>query len=199
MASSRRMERLESALAAIDAVHAEDPTIEREGEREAPAELLYAERMTRTLASIAPDASDALQLAARAQHLARFRVPRASQPDGRAGYLKWRTEQQRAHAALAREILDRAGYDEATSTRVHALVSKKSLATDPEAQQLEDCACLVFLEHYLEPFARNESDDDVIAILQKTWTRKMSEAARARALRLPLTPRAAELVARALS
>jgi transcription termination factor Rho len=36
-------------------------------------------------------------------------------------------------------------------------------------------------------------------ILQKTWTRKMSESARARALRLPLTPRAADLVARALA
>ena len=173
--------------------------MERDGDREAPAELLYAERMTRTLAAIAPDASDALRLAARAQHLARFRVPRSSQPDGRAGYLKWRTEQQRAHAALAKEILERAGYDEATTARVHALVVKKSLATDPEAQQLEDCACLVFLEHYLEPFARNEKDDDVIAILQKTWTRKMSESARARALRLPLTPRAADLVARALA
>ncbi len=193
------MERFATALAAIDAVHAEDPTIERDGARDAPAELLYAERMTARLEAIAPEASEALRLAARAQHLARFRVPRASQPDGRAGYLEWRTEQQRAHAALAREILERAGYDETEAARVHALVSKKGLATDPEAQQLEDCACLVFLEHYLEPFARNETDDDVIAILQKTWTRKMTESGRAHALRLVLEPRARDLVARALA
>lgn len=193
------MERFERARAAIDALHAEDPTIERDGDREVPAELLYAERMTARLDAIAPDASEALRLAARSQHLARFRVPRSSQPDGRAGYLKWRSEQQRAHAALAKEILERAGYDEAMASRVHALVAKKNLASDDDAKTLEDCACLVFLEHYLEAFAANETDDDVIAILQKTWTRKMTEAGRAHALRLALTPRAADLVSRALA
>lgn len=192
------MERLARALAALDAIHAEDPARERDGERELPAELLYAERMTQMLDRIAPMASEALRLAARAQHLGRFRVPRSSQPDGRAGYLKWRTEQQRAHAALATETLRASGYDEALCARVASLVGKKNLASDPEAVQLEDCACLVFLEHYLEPFAANERDEDVIAILRKTWTRKMSEAARAHALALPLTPRAKELVARAL-
>lgn len=193
------MDRFARALEAFDAVHDEDPARERDGARELPAERLYAERMTRMLDAIAPDASEALRLAARAQHLARFRVPRSSQPDGRAGYLKWRTEQQRAHAALAKEILERAGYDDAMQARVHALVSKKSLATDPDAQRLEDCACLVFLEHYLEPFAANETDDDVIAILQKTWTRKMSAEGREHAARLTLTPRAKDLVTRALA
>jgi hypothetical protein len=173
--------------------------MELDGERRAPAELLYGERMTARLAAIAPDASEVLRLAARAQHLARFRVPRSTQPDGRAGYLKWRTEQQKAHAALAREILAHAGYDEATQERVSALVTKKNLATDPEAQTLEDCACLVFLEHYLEGFAANERDEDVVAILQKTWTRKMSEAGRVHALGLALGARAKELVTRALA
>jgi hypothetical protein len=190
--------RFEEAIAAMDGVHAEDPSLELDGARRAPAELLYAERMTARLAVIAPDASEALRLAARAQHLGRFRVPRSSEPDGRAGYLKWRTAQQKAHAALAREILVRAGYDEAMQARVSALVTKKDLATDPEAQALEDCACLVFLEHYLEAFAANEKDEDVVAILQKTWARKMSEAGRAHALGLALGPRAKELVTRAL-
>ncbi|MBX7196003.1 MAG: DUF4202 domain-containing protein [Sandaracinaceae bacterium] len=193
------MSRFEKALAAIDAVHADDPSLETQAERTAPAELLYAERMTAMLARLAPDASEALQLAARAQHLGRFRVPRSSHPDGRAGYLAWRTAQQRAHARLAEELLAGAGYDETITARVAALVAKKNLATDDEARALEDCACLVFLEHYLEPFARNERDEDVIAILQKTWTRKMSEAGRAHALALPLGPRAKELVSRALA
>ncbi|MFN7698279.1 MAG: DUF4202 domain-containing protein [Deltaproteobacteria bacterium] len=191
--------RHEQAIAAFDAVHAEDPGFELRGEERVPAELLYAERMTRCLAALAPEASDALRLAARAQHLGRFRVPRSSQPDGRAGYLKWRTEQQRAHAALAREILARTGHDEAMQERVSALVTKKNLATDPEAQTLEDCACLVFLEHYLEGFSAHERDEDVIAILQKTWARKMSAKARERALALALPPRARALVARALA
>lgn len=192
------MERLQRALAAIDAVHAEDPNAELDGARRVPAELLYAERMTSMLAELDAHASEALQLAARAQHLGRFRVPRASQPDGRAGYLKWRTEQQRAHAALARELLLGAGYDEEIAERVHALVSKKRLGEDEESQRLEDCACLVFLAHYLEPFAANETESDVIAILQKTWIKKMSAAARTHALAMSLPARASTLLTKAL-
>lgn len=189
--------RFEDALRRLDAVHAEDPTRERDGDRELPAELLYAERMTAMLARIAPDASEALRLAARAQHLARFRVPRSSQPDGRAGYLKWRTEQQRAHAALAREVLAASGYDEALQARVESLVMKKRLASDPEAQLLEDCACLVFLAHHLEPFAAKESEEDVLEILRKTW-KKMGEVGRAEAQRLTLGATSSRLVGMAL-
>jgi len=190
--------RFDDAIRRLDAIHAEDPARELEGERELPAELLYAERMTSMLAQIAPDASEALRLAARAQHLARFRVPRSSQPDGRVGYLKWRTEQQRAHAALAREALGAAGYDEVACARVESLVMKKQLGTDPEAQLLEDCACLVFLAHYLEAFAAKEPEDSVIAILQKTW-RKMGAVGRARAHQLSLGADASRLVSKALT
>jgi len=190
----RLTERFALALARLDAVHAEDP--EREGEL--ARELVYAQRMSACLERIAPDASEALRLAVRAQHLGRFRVPRSSQPDGRAGYLKWRTEQARAHAALAREILAEAGYDAPTLERVTSLVTKKQLASDPEAQLLEDCACLVFLEHGLDAFAEREDEATVIDILQKTW-RKMGEVGRARALELPLAPRSAALVGKALA
>ncbi len=195
--SSSSSTRFDDAMRGLDALHAEDPSRERDGERELPAELLYAERMTSMLARIAPDASEALKLAARAQHLARFRVPRSSQPDGRAGYLKWRTEQQRTHAALAREVLAAAGYPEELQSRVESLVMKKRLTADPEAQLLEDCACLVFLAHYLDGFAAKETDDDIVAILQKTW-RKMGESGRRHALDLVLSPTSQRLVARAL-
>lgn len=189
--------RFHDALRRLDALHAEDPTRERDGERELPAELLYAERMTAMLSRIAPDASEALRLAARAQHLARFRVPRSSQPDGRAGYLKWRTEQQRAHAALAREVLAASGYDDELQGRVESLVMKKRLAADPEAQLLEDCACLVFLGWYLEPFAAKESEADVLEILRKSW-KKMGEVGRAEAQRLTLGATSSRLVRMAL-
>lgn len=187
----------ERALAAMDAVHAEDPERTRVGAEDVPAELAYARRMTEALARLAPDASEPLRLAVRAQHLGRFRVPRSSQPDGRAGYLKWRTEQARAHAALARELLASAGYDEATLERVASLVQKKQLAHDREAQHLEDCACLVFLEHGLDAFAAKEDDETVVTILAKTW-RKMSDGGRRAALALPLSERGRALVARAL-
>lgn len=195
------MDRLDSrfdrALAALDAVHAEDPARELDAGVEVPAELLYTRRMSACLGRLAPDASEALRLAVRAQHLGRFRVPRTSQPDGRAGYLRWRAEQARAHAALARRILSEVGYDEAMVARVSTLVLKLGLRSDPEVQLLEDCACLVFLEHGLEAFAAKESDETVVAILSKTWA-KMGELGRREALALPLSERARALVARAL-
>jgi hypothetical protein len=190
--------RFRQAIAALDAVHAEDPERTRVGDDDVPSELAYARRMTETLARLEPEASEALRLAVRAQHLGRFRVPRSSQPDGRAGYLKWRTERARDHAALAREILASVGYEDDTIERVASLVLKKQLASDPEAQCLEDCACLVFLAHGLDAFAAKEPEETVIAILAKTW-KKMSARAREQALALPLSERGRALVARALA
>ena len=167
------------AFARIDAENAQDPRRD-EGE---PNELLYGRRMSAWLARLAPDAGEALQLAARAQHLARWRIPRAQFPDGRAGYKRWRTECARMHAARAGEILAAAGYDRATIVRVGELLVKARLADDPEVQALEDTACLVFLEHHLADFARKHERDKLIDIIQKTW-KKMSPRGRAAALEL---------------
>lgn len=190
--------RFDRAVAALDAIHAEDPTTVCVAGRDVPAELAYAERMTAALARIAPEASEALRLAARAQHLARFRIPRTSRPEGRAGYLAWRAEQKRAHAALARDVLAAAGYEEHTQERVARLVEKRGLGSDPEAQLLEDCACLVFLEHYLEDFARGRPEEHIIEILRKTW-RKMGPVGRAHAPSWPMSERARRLVELALA
>jgi hypothetical protein len=189
--------RFESALGAIDALHAQDPQHdEREGVR-TPAELAYARRMSAALARLVESPSEALGLAVRAQHLCRWRLPRRDYPEGRAGYLRWRTEQARQHAALASEALRSAGYDDAFVARVGALVRKRDLARDPEAQALEDAACLVFLEHELDAFARDRDEGHVVAILRKSWA-KMSPRGRAAALELRLTERGRALVARAL-
>lgn len=72
------------------------------------------------------------------------------------------------------------------------------LATDAEAQLLEDCACLVFLAHYLESFAAKETENEVVTILQKTW-RKMGDVGRAHAVELTLGDGASRLLARALA
>jgi hypothetical protein len=85
------------ALAAIDAVHAEDP----EKDRGEPKELVYAQRMSDWLAKLAPQASEALRLAVRCQHLRRWAIPRGAYPEGKVGYLRWRKEESLAHAALA--------------------------------------------------------------------------------------------------
>ena len=51
------------------------------------------------------EASDALRIAAHAHHLRDFARARASYPEGRAGYLVWRRDQKRAHAAALAELL----------------------------------------------------------------------------------------------
>lgn len=190
--------RLDRAFARFDAVNAEDPRTEEVDDRLQPKELVYARRMSETLARFEPDASEPLRLAARAQHIARWRIPRSRFPEGRKGYKQWRTRLMQLHAELATNILREVGYDDATVTRVDRLLRKQGLKRDPEVQTLEDVACLVFLAHYFDAFARDHEDDKLVEILRKTWG-KMSERGRRAALELDLGDRGAQLVQRALA
>jgi hypothetical protein len=187
------------ALARIDATNAEDPNLETENGAARPKELLYAERMSACLARLLPDASEALRLACRCQHLRRWEIPRASYPVDRKGYLQWRTALGRFHAETAGRILRETGYDDATVARVASLVRKERRTTDAETQALEDVAALVFLEHYFAQFAEKHDDEKLAGIVKKTW-QKMSphghEAAAALAATLP--PRLQKIVAMAL-
>jgi len=180
-------------MAAIDAVHAEDP--EQEGGR--PRELVYAERMSAWLARLAPQASESLRLATRCQHLRRWAIPRASFPAGKVGYLSWRKQESLAHATLAGEILQRAGYDAQAVERARSLVKKERIKHDPEAQTLEDVTCLVFLESEFAAFAARHPDDKVIDILRKTWP-KMSPQGQQAALALQFAAPLRTLIEKAL-
>ncbi|MGB5701680.1 MAG: DUF4202 domain-containing protein, partial [Polyangiales bacterium] len=142
------MSRLEEAFRRFDQANAEDPNTEPVDGRPLPKELVYGQRMSARLAVFAPDASEAVQLAARAQHIRRWEVPRESYPVGRAGYLKWRTDLYKRHGDTAAEIMASVGYDAETIERVRTLLRKRGLKTDPDVQLLEDVICLVFLEHY---------------------------------------------------
>lgn len=169
-------ERFAMALAAIDAANAEDPNREA-GE---PKELLYGRRMSAMLARFAPQASEPVLLAARAQHVRRWMIPRRNYPMDRAGYLRWRAELYRFHAEQAGSLLAAAGYDTQTIARVQAAVGKRVIRENAEAQLLEDVAGLVFLEHYLDGFAAAHpgyDEEKWLGILRKTW-RKLSPAAR---------------------
>ena len=88
-----------------------------------------------------------------ASHIRRWTAPRDRYPEGRDGYRRWRTDLGRFHADTAGDILREVGYDDATVGRVRALLRKERLKADPEVQLLEDVVCLVFLGHYLTPFA----------------------------------------------
>jgi hypothetical protein len=178
-------ERLDAAFARIDEANAQDPNLERLDGQDFPKELLYGRRMSATLAMFAPEADDAVKLAARAQHVQRWKIPRSDFPMDRKGYLAWRQKLYGMHAELAGEILREVGYDDATIARVGTLLRKKGLKTDPDVQLLEDVICLVFLEHYFAEFSVKHDDDKVIDILRKTWA-KMSPRGHEAALALPL-------------
>ncbi|KAL2266364.1 hypothetical protein VTJ83DRAFT_5716 [Remersonia thermophila] len=205
-----------TALRLIDEAHAQDPRPAPSkgndgGADPVPFELDYAQKMTHWLAIRKPDASPALQLACRAQHFRRWEIPRSNYPATRSGYLLWRARQKSQGASLVAELLAGASSSGAIApplgaeeiARVAALVRKEGLAganPDPEAQALEDAACLVFLDDQLESWfaGREDVDEDkMVGILRKTWG-KMSEEGRKLALGLELGEGAKALVKKAL-
>jgi hypothetical protein len=170
-------DRLSTTLALIDAANAADPT--REDGR--PAAQIYGERMTAELSRLFPDASEVLQIAARGQHVERWLLPRGDYPAGKAGYLDWRREQARRHAARVGAMMADAGYDAEASARVGVLLRKEGLKRDPEVQALEDVICFTFLRWYFADFAASRDPAEVADIVTKT-ARKMSADGRARVL-----------------
>jgi hypothetical protein len=165
-------DRLTRAIALIDAANVADP----KGEA-----LVYGERMSAELARLFPGASEVLQIAARGQHVERWLLPRSDYPEGKAGYLDWRREQGRRHAARVAGIMAEAGYPTEDAERVGVLLRKEGIKRDPEVQALEDVICFVFLKFYFAPFAAERDAESTLDIVRKT-ARKMSEAGRARVL-----------------
>lgn len=191
-----RGERFRAAIEAIDAANADDPeTIEIDGVAR-PKELTHARLMCRWVLHLDPDASDEQLLAARAHHLRRWELPRSDFPEGRAGYLRWRTEQKKRHGALVAELLRDVGYDDCVVERVGAIVRKERLASDPVVQTHEDALCLVFLDTQFGALAAQLGDDKMVDVLAKTM-RKMSPDGLAATATLGLDDTATALVGRA--
>jgi tRNAThr (cytosine32-N3)-methyltransferase len=181
--------------AALDAAHAADPERGPDGQ---PAEQVYVAAVERWIGRLVPDPSPALLLAARAQHLERWAIPRGSFPLDRAGYHAWRTAVHRRQGERAQAILAAAGADPALAARVGVLVAKGAKG-EPEGQALEDAACLVFLERELVPFAAAHPEyprAKHVDIIRRSW-RKMSPAGQALAAGIELPPAVAGLVAEA--
>jgi hypothetical protein len=174
----------QAAIAAFDAANAQDPNQEMDAGQTCPKELLYARRMSEMQQRFAPEASEAVQLAVRAQHIQRWKIPRSDYAMDRTGYLQWRTRLYKFHAETAGELMRQAGYDDEMIARVKAIVSKKGLKVNPETQMMEDIVDLVFIEHYMLGFAAQHSEydeDKWLQIIRKTW-QKMSPQAREFAL-----------------
>jgi hypothetical protein len=167
--------RLEAALAAIDAANAADPG--REGDL--PEALLYGQRMSAELERLFPDAPEVLRIAARGQHLERWVLRRAAYPEGRTGYLTWRRDLARHHAARVGGIMRDAGYGEDEIAEAGRMLRKEGLKRAPLVQALEDVICLVFLRWYFAPFAARQSPEKIAEIVERTAA-KMSPEGRAR-------------------
>jgi hypothetical protein len=190
--------RFDAAIAAIDAANADDPsTLEVRGEVR-PKELAHADLMTEWLERLDPSADEAQRLAARAHHLRRWSRPRSSYPEGRAGYLRWRTALKKQHAEEVGQILDEVGYDEATIEIVQRIIRKEGLGSDPRVQTHEDALCLVFLETQLAALVDDQGDDKMVDIIQKT-AKKMSPAALGHVGGIPMRASDQALIERALA
>ena len=190
------LQRFQAAIAAFDRVNAQDPNCEIVADQAFPKELLYAQRMTEMQERFAPEASEAVKLAVRAQHIQRWKSPRSDYAMDKPGYMLWRTNLYKFHAETAGNLMKEAGYDDEMIARVKTIVGKKELKTNPEAQMMEDVVDLVFIEHYMLAFAGRHPEYDEekwMVIIKKTWNKMSSSAhefALAGKIKLPeaLTP-----------
>ena len=186
-------EKFAAACRRFDAENSRDPN------REAgqPRELLYAERLTGWVLKLRPEASEALRLAARCQHICRWESPREHYPMTRPGYLKWRADLKKFHAEKAGAILRELGYEPDLIGRVQDLNLKKNFPADADCCVLEDALCLVFLEFQFAALAAKSDDEKMINAVRKSWA-KMTEAGRAAALQLNFGERERRLINQAL-
>jgi hypothetical protein len=187
-------EKFQQAIARFDEENSRDPN----SENGRPRELLYAQRLTNWVLKLQPQASEILQLAARCQHICRWQSPRENYPMTRPGYLKWRADLKKFHAEKSGAILREVGYDDEIIRRVQELNLKKNFPADAEVRLLEDALCLVFLEFQFAALAAKSDDEKMINALKKSWA-KMTEAARAEALKLNFGEREQQLIQRALA
>lgn len=191
-------ERFDRVIAAVDAANAEDPeTVVVRGARR-KKELAHAELMTDWVRRLAPAASEEQLIAARAHHLRRWTVPRATYPAGRGGYLRWRRDRQRQHAEEVASIMRDAGYGEASVAAVQAIIRKERLGIDPAVQVHEDALNLVFLETQAEELAASLGEEKALDVLVRSLA-KMSPEGRARIGELEISGAVRALVERALS
>jgi len=184
---------ISAAVAAIDQANSADPN-HLDGE---PLALVQGRLAQGWIERLDANASDALLIAARAHHLRRWVVPRATYPEGRGGYLKWRRDQKSRHAEELRTLLIDVGVSVPTTERAAEIVQKLALGTDAEVQVFEDAVSLTFIEtQFLATADKLADDQKMVDVVTKTL-KKMSPAGHAAAATLTLDDRSADIVRRA--
>jgi hypothetical protein len=188
--------RLARTLEAFDAYNANDPNHETYEGKAYPKEVLYAQRMTERLNEYSPQSPEYIQLAIRCQHIGRWEIARKTYPMDKKGYLQWRNELKFHHERIAEKILLENGYDKNTIDIVKFLLLKRELQKNPQTQLLEDVVCLVFIEFYLDAFAKQHEEEKVIDIIRKTM-KKMTHRAIQHTNKLNLSDRVKVLLTKA--
>ena len=163
-----------------------------------PAEYFYALKLYQWVLKLAPDAQEEVLLASRCQHIGRWMIARGSYPDGKVGYLNWRSNLAKFHADKAAELLLKAGYTDDKVQKVQSIVLKQKIKLNPQAQLIENALCLVFLQYQFEDFITKHPEEKLITIIKKTWN-KMSKPGHDAALGLNYSATALALIQKALA
>lgn len=163
-----------------------------------PAEYFYAIKLHDRILQLEPHAEEALLLASRCQHIGRWEIQRNAYPEGRNGYLSWRSDLSKFHANTASDLLRSIGYEETIIEEVRQIVLKRNIKTVSTIQTMENALCLVFLEFQFDDLILKQMEDNMISILRKTWA-KMSEPGKEQALKLTFSARGSALIKKALS
>ncbi|RKR84804.1 uncharacterized protein DUF4202 [Mucilaginibacter gracilis] len=191
------MDKLQKAFALFDAYNQQDPfTLVWDGVTY-PSEYFYAIELYNWILKLEPQASEAVLLASRSQHIGRWTIPRNTYPDGKAGYLNWRSDLSKFHAQKAGELMLQAGYPDDFIADVQRIILKQKIKLDAEVQLMENALCLVFLQFQFQNFIQKHTDEKLIHIIKKTWN-KMSQPGHSAALTLPYSEKADALLGQAL-
>lgn len=191
------MTKLEQAFQLFDAYNKQDPFKITWDGKEYPSEVFYAQKLHDSIKVLDPAPSEALLLASKCQHIGRWEIERKTYPEGRVGYLTWRSDLSKFHAQKAKEILESLDYTEDIVARVNDIVLKRQLKINPEVQTMENALCLVFLEYQFDDLIEKLSEEKMINVIRKTW-KKMSDPGKEIALSLKYSEKAALLLDKSL-
>jgi hypothetical protein len=192
------MTRLAAAFRLFDVYNEQDPNKMVWNKISYPVEYFFALQVHNWITILYPNASEALLLASRSQHIGRWTSARTGYPEGKAGYLKWRLNLAKFHAAKASELMQQAGYETDIINKVSHIILKKNLKKDHEVQAMENALCLVFLQFQYEEFIYKHEEQKLIRILQKSWA-KMSQPGRDAALTIGYSEKGKALFQKALA
>ena len=116
----------------------------------------------------------------------------------RTGYYEWRTNLGVFHGERTAELMQAADYTSEEIETVKRLLRKERIKQNADVQELEDTICLVFIEHYLEDFSKDYTEEKLIDIIRKTW-RKMSDKGHQAATTIPLPNHISTVLTKALT